>query len=113
MYRFNLHHLKFLNTINVIKKCKSKFLHELPLAFSMKNAKNYFVNYYHFVNNQVHMGSFLESIGNEIPTFAGIKFTSANLEEGSQAVRADSGRYVIYLGNDQVRAPIQRENIIL
>lgn len=49
------------------------------------------------------MGKFLESIGDAIPTFVGIKFTSINLEEGAQAVRAASGRFVVFLGSDQVR----------
>lgn len=53
----------------------------------------------HFI---VHMGQFLESIGDRIPSFVGIKFTSGNLEEGAQALRADNGKYVIFLGNDQV-----------
>lgn len=48
------------------------------------------------------MGQFLESIGNTIPSFVGIKFTSANLEEGAQALHADNKKYVIFLGNDQV-----------
>lgn len=48
------------------------------------------------------MGKFLESIGDRIPSFVGIKFTSNNLEEEAQALRADNRRYVIFLGNDQV-----------
>jgi len=55
--------------------------------------------YQHFV---VHMGQFLESIGDKIPSFVGIKFTSANLEEGAQALRADNKKYTIFLGNNQV-----------
>jgi len=49
------------------------------------------------------MGQFLESIGDKIPSFVGIKFTSANLEEGVQALHADNKKYVIFLGNDQVK----------
>lgn len=49
------------------------------------------------------MGHFLESIGDKIPNFVGIKFTSANLDEGAQALHADNKKYVIFLGNDQVR----------
>lgn len=49
------------------------------------------------------MGEFLESIDDEIPSFVGIKFTSANLEEGAQALRAKNKKYVIFLGNDQVK----------
>ncbi|XP_076629686.1 N-acetylneuraminate lyase isoform X2 [Colletes latitarsis] len=61
--------------------------------------------YYHIpmlTNVNVHMGQFLESLGEKIPTFVGIKFTSANLEEGAQALHADNKKYVIFLGNDQL-----------
>lgn len=49
------------------------------------------------------MGQFLTSIGNKIPTFVGIKFTSSNLDEGVEALQADNKKYVIFLGNDKVR----------
>ncbi|XP_071628586.1 LOW QUALITY PROTEIN: N-acetylneuraminate lyase-like [Temnothorax longispinosus] len=61
--------------------------------------------YYHIpmlTNVNIHMGQFLEAIGDKIPSFVGIKFTSANLEEGAQALRADNEKYVIFLGNDQL-----------
>ncbi|KAL6254821.1 hypothetical protein P5V15_014157 [Pogonomyrmex californicus] len=61
--------------------------------------------YYHipmFTNVNIHMGQFLESIGDKIPSFVGIKFTSANLEEGAQALRANNRKYTIFLGNDQL-----------
>lgn len=61
--------------------------------------------YYHIPmlsNVNIHMGQFLESIDDKIPSFVGIKFTSANLEEGAQALRADNRKYVIFLGNDQL-----------
>ncbi|XP_014468637.1 PREDICTED: N-acetylneuraminate lyase-like isoform X2 [Dinoponera quadriceps] len=61
--------------------------------------------YYHvpmFTNVNIHMGQFLESIGDKIPTFVGIKFTSAKLDEGAQALHADNKKYVIFLGNDQL-----------
>ncbi|CAL1674738.1 unnamed protein product [Lasius platythorax] len=61
--------------------------------------------YYHIpmlTNFNIHMGQFLESIGDKIPSFVGIKFTSANLEEGAQALRANNMKYVIFLGNDQI-----------
>ncbi|KYM81984.1 N-acetylneuraminate lyase [Atta colombica] len=57
------------------------------------------IMYKHFV---VHMGQFLESIGDKIPSFVGIKFTSNNLEEGAHALHADNGKFVIFLGNDQL-----------
>lgn len=50
----------------------------------------------------VHMGEFLESLNDEIPTFVGIKFTSSDLDEGAQAFRANNKKYVVFLGNDQV-----------
>ena len=49
------------------------------------------------------MGRFLESVGNKIPTLVGIKFYGNNLEEAFQALRADNGRFVIFLGNDEVK----------
>ncbi|XP_012064546.1 PREDICTED: N-acetylneuraminate lyase-like [Atta cephalotes] len=61
--------------------------------------------YYHIpmlTNVNIHMGQFLESIGDKIPSFVGIKFTSNNLEEGAHALHADNGKFVIFLGNDQL-----------
>ncbi|XP_011634062.1 N-acetylneuraminate lyase-like isoform X1 [Pogonomyrmex barbatus] len=61
--------------------------------------------YYHIpmlTNVNIHMGQFLESIGDRIPSFVGIKFTSTNLEEGAQALCADNKKYAIFLGNDQL-----------
>jgi hypothetical protein len=48
------------------------------------------------------MGQVLESIGDKIPSFVGIKFASSNLEEAAQALRADNGKYVIFHSNNQV-----------
>jgi len=56
--------------------------------------------YQHFV---VHMGEFLESIGDKISSFVGIKFTSTNFEEGVQALRADNGKYAIFVGNEVIK----------
>lgn len=61
--------------------------------------------YYHipmFTNVNIHMGKFLESIGNDIPSFVGIKFTSNDLVEGTQALHVDNGKYKIFLGSDQI-----------
>uniref|UniRef100_A0A0C9QWW1 N-acetylneuraminate lyase n=2 Tax=Fopius arisanus TaxID=64838 RepID=A0A0C9QWW1_9HYME len=55
-----------------------------------------------FSNVNIDMGKFLESIGNRIPSFVGIKFTSTNLAEGSQALHADGGKFIIFLGSDQI-----------
>ncbi|XP_029678778.1 N-acetylneuraminate lyase-like isoform X2 [Formica exsecta] len=70
-----------------------------------KAAPNTPLLYYHIpmlTNVNIHMGQFLESIDDKIPSFVGIKFTSANLEEGAQALRANNKKYVIFLGNDQL-----------
>ncbi|KAG9432537.1 N-acetylneuraminate lyase [Apis mellifera carnica] len=64
--------------------------------------------YYHFprmTNVNIHMGEFLESLNDEIPTFVGIKFTSSDLDEGAQAFRANNKKYVVFLGNDQLINP--------
>ncbi|XP_014213795.1 N-acetylneuraminate lyase [Copidosoma floridanum] len=61
--------------------------------------------YYHFPNMSkvsIHMGRFLESIGDRIPTLVGIKFTSTNLEEASHAVQADNRRFTIFLGSNEI-----------
>ncbi|XP_076296605.1 N-acetylneuraminate lyase B isoform X2 [Lasioglossum baleicum] len=61
--------------------------------------------YYHipmFTNINIHMGQFLESLGDKIPNFAGIKFTSSILDEGIQALYADNKKYTVFLGNDQL-----------
>ncbi|XP_063976782.1 N-acetylneuraminate lyase-like [Diachasmimorpha longicaudata] len=61
--------------------------------------------YYHipmFSNVDIDMGKFLESVGNRIPSFVGIKFTSTNLAEATQALHADGGRFVVFLGSDQI-----------
>jgi hypothetical protein len=49
----------------------------------------------------VHMGKFLESIDEKIPTFCGIKFTSNDLEEGFQALQANN-HLTVFLGSDTV-----------
>ncbi|KAM0736754.1 N-acetylneuraminate lyase [Formica fusca] len=70
-----------------------------------KAAPNTPLLYYHIpmlTNVNIHMGQFLESIDDKIPSFVGIKFTSANLEEGAQALCANNKKYVIFLGNDQL-----------
>ncbi|KAH0946034.1 hypothetical protein HN011_012023 [Eciton burchellii] len=70
-----------------------------------KIAPNTPLLYYHipmFTNINIHMGEFLSSIGDELATFVGIKFTSANLEEGLQALYANNKKYVVFLGNDQI-----------
>ncbi|XP_017752665.1 PREDICTED: N-acetylneuraminate lyase-like [Eufriesea mexicana] len=61
--------------------------------------------YYHipsFTHVNIHMGQWLESQNDHIPTLVGIKFTSPNMEEGAQALRACGSKYVVFLGNDQL-----------
>ncbi|XP_050458104.1 N-acetylneuraminate lyase-like [Cataglyphis hispanica] len=70
-----------------------------------KAAPNTPLLYYHIpmlTNVNIHMGQFLELIDDKIPSFVGIKFTSANLEEGAQALHANNQKYVIFLGNDKL-----------
>lgn len=69
-----------------------------------KNALEFFL---------VHMGQFLESLNDEISTFVGIKFTSSDLDEGTQAFRANNKKYVVFLGNDQVCIIYFQGNIVL
>ncbi|XP_015119736.1 N-acetylneuraminate lyase isoform X2 [Diachasma alloeum] len=61
--------------------------------------------YYHipmFSGVDIDMAKFLGSIGNRIPSFVGIKFTSTNLAEGTQALHADGEKFVVFLGSDQI-----------
>ncbi|KAF7997416.1 hypothetical protein HCN44_005987 [Aphidius gifuensis] len=61
--------------------------------------------YYHipmFTKVNIPMGQFLEQIGDAVPTFVGIKYTSPNLEEGGAALRANNGKFTIFLGSDQI-----------
>ncbi|KAJ8682725.1 hypothetical protein QAD02_018517 [Eretmocerus hayati] len=60
--------------------------------------------YYHspsMTNVTVHVGRFLESVGDQIPTLAGIKITT-NLDEGCHALDVDNGRFYVTLGNNQL-----------
>lgn len=51
----------------------------------------------------VHMGQFLSAIGDKVPNFVGIKFTSTSLDEGVEAVKANKGKYAVFLGADTVK----------
>lgn len=75
------------------------------LEMVSKAAPNTPLLYYHIpmlTNVNIHMGQFLESLGDRIPTFVGIKFTSSNLDEGIQALNAANKKYTVFLGNDQL-----------
>jgi len=59
--------------------------------------------YYHipmFTNVNMHMGKFLTEIAGKVPTFVGIKFTSNDLSEGMEAVRANNRQFRVFLGAD-------------
>lgn len=61
--------------------------------------------YYHipmFTGVNIPMGQFLDQIEDDVPTFVGIKYTSPNLEEGGTALRANNGKFTIFLGSDQI-----------
>ena len=47
------------------------------------------------------MGRFLESIGDKVPTFVGIKFTHSDMQEVAQAIAANS-KFTVFLGSDVV-----------
>lgn len=64
--------------------------------------------YYHnppFTHVNINMGQFLESVGEQIPTFVGIKYYGHDFEDAFQAMRADNGRFVVFLGNDELILP--------
>lgn len=52
----------------------------------------------------VDMGVFLNKVVGKIPNFVGIKFTSKNMEEGGRALKANGGKFAVFLGCDQVMA---------
>ncbi|RZC40913.1 DHDPS domain containing protein [Asbolus verrucosus] len=63
--------------------------------------------YYHipsYTHVHIHMGQFLNDSVGKIPTFHGIKFTSTALDEGVAAVKANGGKYAVFLGADQLMA---------
>ncbi|XP_011496317.1 PREDICTED: N-acetylneuraminate lyase-like isoform X2 [Ceratosolen solmsi marchali] len=76
------------------------------LKIVSKSAPSTPLLYYHFPKASmvnIHMGEFLESIGEKIPTFCGIKFTSNDLEEGLQAMKANNN-LTVFLGSDTLMA---------
>lgn len=48
------------------------------------------------------MGEFLNAVVGKIPNFVGIKYTCKNLEQGVKAMKANDGKFAVFLGNDQV-----------
>ncbi|KAJ8946426.1 hypothetical protein NQ318_014412 [Aromia moschata] len=57
-----------------------------------------------FSDVNLNMGQFLnESVG-QIPTFCGIKYTSNDLDGGAAALRANNGKYAVFLGADTIMA---------
>lgn len=77
------------------------------LKIVAKAAPNTPLFYYHIprmTHANIHMGTFLNSIGNSIPTFSGIKFSSTVLDEGLAAVKADNEKYCVFLGSHAIMA---------
>ncbi|KAK9505352.1 hypothetical protein O3M35_009432 [Rhynocoris fuscipes] len=76
------------------------------LKLVAKAAPNTPLLYYHipsFTDVNLDMESFIEMACEEIPTFAGIKFTHTNLEEGARCVQIGKEKDVaIFLGADQL-----------
>lgn len=50
------------------------------------------------------MGDFLNEIIGKIPNFVGIKYTDKNMEQGFRAIKANDGKFSVFLGCDQVMA---------
>ena len=50
----------------------------------------------------VNMEKFLDLSVGQIPTFHGIKYTSNDLSDGYNAIKAANGRYAVFLGADTV-----------
>ncbi|KAF2898790.1 hypothetical protein ILUMI_07384 [Ignelater luminosus] len=63
--------------------------------------------YYHipsFTNVNINMGMLFNQVGDKIPTFKGIKFTSTLLDEGVAAVKAQDRKFTVFLGADTIMA---------
>ncbi|KAI4480549.1 hypothetical protein M0804_010102 [Polistes exclamans] len=61
--------------------------------------------YYHiplYTNVTLDIGSFLDFIGNEIPSLVGVKFTHTDLVQASHILNARNGMFKIFLGCDQL-----------
>ncbi|KAF5303603.1 hypothetical protein FQA39_LY09850 [Lamprigera yunnana] len=63
--------------------------------------------YYHIpriTTVNVHMGTFLNVLGDNVPSFAGIKFSSTILDEALSAVKASNEKYIVFLGSHAIMA---------
>ncbi|XP_046421234.1 N-acetylneuraminate lyase-like [Neodiprion fabricii] len=63
--------------------------------------------YYHvpmFSNVDINMVEFLEAVGNRIPSFVGMKFTSPNLSEATDAMHVNDKEFAIFVATDQTLA---------
>lgn len=49
------------------------------------------------------MGDFLNAVVDKIPNFVGIKYTSKDMEQGYRALKANGGKFAVFLGCDQVK----------
>ncbi|KAF7283997.1 hypothetical protein GWI33_022814 [Rhynchophorus ferrugineus] len=64
--------------------------------------------YYHipaWTTVDINMEQFLNQSVGQIPTFHGIKYTSNDLAEGYNALKAAGGRYAVFLGADTLVEP--------
>lgn len=73
-----------------------------------KAAPNTPLLYYHIPGwsaVDINMEQFLNLSVGQIPTFQGIKYTSNDLSEGYNALKAADGRYAVFLGADTLIQP--------
>ncbi|XP_018328938.1 N-acetylneuraminate lyase isoform X2 [Agrilus planipennis] len=55
-------------------------------------------------NVNIHMGHFLQEVSDKVPMLAGIEFSSSALDEGYAALKADDGKFAVFLGVDKLMA---------
>ncbi|CAG9823226.1 unnamed protein product [Phaedon cochleariae] len=61
--------------------------------------------YYHipaWTGVNLNMATLMNEAASELPTFQGIKYTSVDLEGGAAALKANNGKYAVFLGSDTV-----------
>jgi len=78
------------------------------LKLISKAAPNTPLLYYHipgWSTVDINMEQFLNLSVGQIPTFHGIKYTSNDLSEGYNALKAADGRYAVFLGADTLIQP--------
>nr|XP_023022964.1 N-acetylneuraminate lyase-like [Leptinotarsa decemlineata] len=63
--------------------------------------------YYHipaWTGVNINMAQFMNEAAKELPTFQGIKYTSNDLDGGAAALKANDGKYAVFLGADTLVA---------